>query len=106
MNDKLIAAKAQALVQEGVALYSGDDCFPPKRPLNSGAVHKLSHQQVVQGVTALLLQCNIASGSAGDIDLYKLNSLYLRDPTSVKKSTRCCGTGESRTSTVSACVSL
>ncbi|VVE71670.1 hypothetical protein PCA31118_03942 [Pandoraea captiosa] len=79
MNDKLIQAKAQALVQEGIALYSGGDRRHPNRELNSGTVHELSHQQVVQGVIALLLQCNIASGSAGDIDLYKLNSLYLRE---------------------------
>jgi hypothetical protein len=80
MNNKLIAAKAQAMVQEAVALYSGSDFSPPKRQLNSSTVQKLDHQQVVQGVTAMLLQCNVASGSAGDIDLYKVNSLYLRDP--------------------------
>jgi len=80
MNHKLIEAKAQALIQEGVALFGQDDCEPPKNQLNSGSVHELGHQQVMQGVTAMLLQCNISAGSAGDIDLYKLNSLYLRDP--------------------------
>jgi len=79
MNQKLIEAKAQALIQEGVALYGRDDCRPPKKQLSSGSVHELSHQQVIQGVSAMLLQCNISAGSAGDIDLYKLNSLYLRD---------------------------
>lgn len=80
MTDKLIEAKARALIQEAVALYSGNDYPPPKHQLNSGTVHELSHMQVVQGVTVLLLQCNIASGSAGDVDLYNVNSLYLRDP--------------------------
>lgn len=79
MNEMLLEAKAQSLIREGVALYSGNDDPPSKKLLNSGSVHKLSHQQVVQGVTALLLQCNIASGSAGDIELYKLVSLYFRD---------------------------
>ncbi|WP_250866180.1 hypothetical protein [Caballeronia sp. INSB1] len=79
MNEKHLEAKAQSLIQEGVALYSGNDTPPSQKQLNSGSVHEISHQQVVQGVTALLLQCNIASGSAGDIELYKLISLYLRN---------------------------
>jgi len=79
MNDKLIKAKAQGLVREGIALYSGSDYSPTNHQLDSGSVDTLSHQQVVDGVLAMLLQCNIAAGSTGDIDLYKLNSLYLRD---------------------------
>ncbi|MGF6635084.1 hypothetical protein [Paraburkholderia sp. MM6662-R1] len=80
MNNKRIEAQAQALIHEAIGLYCGDDCQPPKSQLSSGNVHELDHQQIVQGVTAMLLQCNISAGSAGDIDLYKLNSLYLRDP--------------------------
>jgi len=79
MNYKQVAAKAQAMVQEAIALYNGSAYASPGRSLNSETVHELTHQQIVDGVIALTLQCNIGSGSAGDIDLYKLNSLYLRD---------------------------
>ncbi|CAG9195952.1 conserved hypothetical protein [Paraburkholderia caribensis] len=80
MSNKRINAKAQSLVREGVALYCGNEYPPPTHQLDSGSVHSLNHQQIVQGVIAMLLQCNITSGSAADIDLYKLNSLYIRDP--------------------------
>jgi hypothetical protein len=79
MNDRQIATRAQALVQKGLCLYGDCDNPPPAKPLTSDTVDTLTHQQVVQGVTALLMQCNITSGSVADIDLYKLNSVYLRD---------------------------
>lgn len=51
----------------------------PKEGLDSGNVHMLTEEQINSGVIAMLLQCGIAHGSGGSLELYKLNQRYLQD---------------------------
>jgi len=72
--------KAQNRVREAIAEYCEGEVLPAVREYDSGSVHLLSQQEVDNGVVALLLQCGVNHGSAGDVDLYRLVGAYLRDP--------------------------
>lgn len=52
---------------------------PPLQELTSGTCHKLTQQQIDNGVRALVLACNLSGGSVGDVQLYDLLNVYLRD---------------------------
>lgn len=54
---------------------------PPRHELHSGACHKLTRQQIDNGVRAFVLACNLSGGSVGTLQLYELLNLYLGDPT-------------------------
>ena len=54
---------------------------PPTGDVNSGNCHEaLTRFQVIQAATVMVMHLNLESGSAGDVDLYKVNQAYLLDP--------------------------
>jgi ferric-dicitrate binding protein FerR (iron transport regulator) len=74
--DKAQTAILNALKLAWPALYAE----PPKKEISSGSRRKLTRRQTDAGVRALMLACNLAGGSTGDIQLYDLLDKYLRDP--------------------------
>ncbi len=63
-----------------MAEYTEGEVTLAGQEYDSGNMHTLSQREINDGVIAFLLQCNIAAGSAGDIDLYGLIATYLRNP--------------------------
>jgi hypothetical protein len=84
MSAKLRTVARPKMLQ-GLAIFQDttslqlEACLPIE-VLNSGRYGELSHQQIRIAVVAMLLVCNLSAGSAGDIDLYKVLNLYLKDP--------------------------
>lgn len=72
--------KARRRIREALAEYNESEVSPEAREYNSSEVHTLSQREITDGVVALVLQCGIFAGSAGDIDLYRLVGAYLLDP--------------------------
>lgn len=70
--------KATDLVRRGISLCLAGAASQPGN-YDSGNAHTISTTEVNDGVVALLLATGIRHGSAGDVDLYKLNQRYLQD---------------------------
>ncbi len=71
----------QRKINEAIKDYQCD-CYvePPNSDINSSNYHKkLNRIQVNQAVIAMILHLNLAGGSAGDFDLYKLLQAYMLD---------------------------
>lgn len=77
--------KAQDRIRKAIAEYNESEASAVPHEYDSGNVHTLSQREINDGVIAFLLQCNVASGSAGDIDLYRVVGAYLRDPVARKE---------------------
>lgn len=75
-NEKFAQAINAALRE-----YRGESYVqPPMEDVNSGSCHLvLNRQQVIQAVVAMVIQLNLTSGSAGDLNLYRLLQAYLLD---------------------------
>jgi len=78
MSPRMQKQKAIDLVRQGLDLY-WEGTAPPRGDYDSDNAHTISNEEVSAGVVALLLATGICHGSAGDVDLYRLNQRYLRD---------------------------
>lgn len=78
--DKLLKLRTEAIIQKALKEFSGDMYIePPQEAVTYGSYDNLNHMQISQGVVALVLATNLASGSVEDVDLYKLVRIYLWD---------------------------
>jgi hypothetical protein len=77
---RAVKRKAQAMIQGAMMLYRGESHEKmPYDGVSSEEFHTLSRLQVDQGVMAMVLHLNLAGGSLGKMDLYKLVRTYLWD---------------------------
>ncbi|ASV99009.1 hypothetical protein [Paraburkholderia aromaticivorans] len=53
---------------------------PPKKEVMFDECHKLSRVQIDTGVRAFAMACNLYGGSMGEVQLYRLLQIYLKDP--------------------------
>lgn len=78
MNEKLLRLKVQASIHIAMKELVGDTYDEQsKDTILYGEYSKINRLQLVQGIRALLLECNIEHGSSCDVDLYKLLPAYL-----------------------------
>ena len=75
----LTAAKLQNRLVRLLKEYSGSVDEPPGHVYSSDCHQQLTRQHVDDGVCLMSRYLGMA-GSAGDIDLYRLNQAYLLDP--------------------------
>lgn len=75
----LSATQLQTRLVRLVEEYSGSVEKPPSHVYSGDCHERLSQQNVVDGVCLMSRYLGM-SGSAGDVDLYRLNMAYLLDP--------------------------
>ncbi len=73
-------ATAQKRIRDAVNDYAGCKDAPPSNVTSGTCYEKLNKFQVIDAVVAMVLYLDLAAGSAGDLDLYKVNQAYLLDP--------------------------
>lgn len=78
MSAQMQKKKAIDLIRQGLDLYLGRTASLLGK-YDTSNIHTISDLEVNAGVVALLLTTGINHGSAGDVDLYKLNQRYLQD---------------------------
>lgn len=73
---------ARQLIDEAMKLYRGGMYVgPPVRTVGTDETFtQLDRAQIIQAGVGLVMHLNLASGSSGDLDLYKLLEAYLLDP--------------------------
>ena len=80
LNTAQLQTRLIRLVEE----YSGSVEEPPSHVYSGDCHERLTRQNIVDGVCLMSRYLGMA-GSAGDVDLYRLNLAYLLDPVMRKK---------------------
>lgn len=75
MNAAQLQTKLAGLMEQ----YSGSVEMPPSGVYTSTCHEQLTRQNVIDGVVLMSRFLGMA-GSAGDVDLYRLNLAYMLDP--------------------------
>lgn len=78
--DQLNKKAAREIIADAMKLFRGASYVKqPKNVISSGNYGNLSREQIVQGIVAFVVHCNLSGGSVGAMNLYKLIEAYLWD---------------------------